>query len=153
MQSPPPAQPTPRYASSKTHPLLQPTINRPLAIPIPGRATMATPFNPSPRFEYPFPSPPGAHAQALAFPFYAQPGADYQPAVAALTSPFGAYPTGTNVVLRTHPASSAPARPHSASKRALLTQPSPPPMPPSLAKRLGASAQARSSAANTEGTR
>ncbi|KZV68312.1 hypothetical protein PENSPDRAFT_653342, partial [Peniophora sp. CONT] len=62
MQSPP-VQPSPRYASSKAHPLLQPAMNRPLAIPIPGRAAIGTPFHTSPRFEYPFPSPPGAHSR------------------------------------------------------------------------------------------
>jgi hypothetical protein len=125
------------FTSGMQHPLMPPLSN-PLAIPIPTRPVIGTPFDPSPRFEYPFPVPPqtgGPH--------------DYHP---ALVLPMSAYPHAHVVVRAPALASSGPAsappavppRPLSASKRAILNQPSAPPVPPSLARRRDTPAKGRS---------
>ncbi|KAI0033091.1 hypothetical protein K488DRAFT_70145 [Vararia minispora EC-137] len=115
---------------------LMPPLNAPLAIPLPARPLVGTPFDPSPRFEYPFPTP---HAER-----------DYHPA-SALVLPVSAYPHA-HFVVRAAPTSapapapapaSPPNRPSSAAKRPILGQPATPPVPPSLAKRRDTTSKGR----------
>ncbi|KAI0315551.1 hypothetical protein OF83DRAFT_1131505 [Amylostereum chailletii] len=107
----------------KPHPLALPS-GIPLTIPLPSpRPLVGTPFDPSPRYEYPFPTP---HTSS---PMPYHPSIhDYHP---SLVFPMPAMRTSSNAL------SAPPARPQSASKRIMAQPPRAPPVPPGLAKRRG----------------